>query len=118
MQGILCIFGLFFLMNSFADSSPNFESALLKSSQEINLNLETLKQLDKEAGSVIILDTVVTSNNQSWGEAQRSCRRFSNLLGLLSNDQIILSGSCQRSYDANCQYFYCYELSARAVVLQ
>jgi hypothetical protein len=67
--------------------------------------------------SWIDTNTVLISNSQNMDIARRDCETTMRILSIMSNDKIVFRSSCEPTYNQRCVYYYCYQLSAKALVV-
>lgn len=60
-------------------------------------------------------NTVYISNNQSPEIARRDCETTMRILSIMSNDKIVFRSMCEMANHPRCNYYYCYQLSAKAL---
>lgn len=71
-----------------------------------------------QSGSVWIdTNTVFISNSQSLDIARRDCETTMRILSVMSNDKIVFRSMCEPAYNARCTYYFCYKMSAKALVV-
>jgi hypothetical protein len=62
-------------------------------------------------------NTVYISNNQSPEIARRDCETTMRILSIMSNDKIVFRSMCEMANHPRCNYYYCYQLSAKALFI-
>ncbi|MDD4976322.1 MAG: hypothetical protein PHY93_18330 [Bacteriovorax sp.] len=67
--------------------------------------------------SWIDTNTVLISNGQSPDIARRDCETTMRILSIMSNNKIVFQSTCEASYNPRCNYYYCYQLNTRALVV-
>lgn len=69
------------------------------------------------ASAWIDTNTVLISNSQSPDIARRDCETTMRILSIMSNDKVVFSSSCAPTVNPRCNYYYCYELCSKVLVL-
>ena len=62
-------------------------------------------------------NSVLISNAQSPDVARRDCETTMRILSIMSNDKIVFSSTCEQTYNPRCNFYYCYQLSVKALVI-
>lgn len=62
-------------------------------------------------------NTVLISNSQSPDIARRDCETTMQILSIMSNDKIVFRSKCESTINPRCVYYYCYQLSTKALVI-
>lgn len=81
--------------------------------------LSTIVNANEIASQSTWIDTktVLISNSQNPDIARRDCEISMRIINLMSNERIVFSPSCTISHNPRCNYYYCYELSNKALVV-
>ena len=67
--------------------------------------------------SWIDTNTVLISNANSPDIARRDCETTMRILSIMSNDKIVFNSTCLNTVNPRCNYYYCYQLSVKALVI-
>lgn len=62
-------------------------------------------------------NNVLISNAQSPEVARRDCETTMHILSIMSNDRIVFRSKCEPSYNPRCNYYYCYQLGVKVLVV-
>ena len=62
-------------------------------------------------------NSVLISNSQSPDIARRDCETTMRILSIMSNDKIVFRSMCEPSYNPKCNFYYCYQLNVKALVV-
>lgn len=62
-------------------------------------------------------NSVLISNAQSPEIARRDCETTMRILSIMSNDKIVFRSTCEPTYNPRCNYYYCYQLCVKALVV-
>ena len=62
-------------------------------------------------------NSVLISNSQSPDIAKRDCETTMRILSIMSNDRIVFRTSCEPTYNPRCNFYFCYELKTKALVV-
>lgn len=84
------------------------------------LSITSLSYADIETPSHSVwIDTnsVLISNGQGPDIARRDCETTMRILSIMSNDKIAFRSMCEPSYNPRCNYYYCYQLNVKALVI-
>lgn len=77
-----------------------------------------LAEVSTPSSSVWIdTNSVLISNGQSPEIARIDCETTMRILSIMSNDRIVFRSNCVPSRHPSCNYIYCYQLNAKALVV-
>lgn len=62
-------------------------------------------------------NSVLISNSQSPDIAKRDCETTMRILSIMSNDKIVFNSMCEPSYNPKCNFYFCYQLNVKALVV-
>lgn len=64
-------------------------------------------------------NSVLISHGQNPEIARRDCETTMHILSIMSNDKVVFRSKCEPAYNnPRCNYYYCYQLSAKALFLE
>lgn len=64
-------------------------------------------------------NSVLISHPQNPDIARKDCETTMRILSIMSNDKIVFNSRCEPAYNnPRCNYYYCYQLSARALFVE
>lgn len=83
------------------------------------LSVVSLAQAEglQSSSAWIDTNTVLLSNSQSPDIARRDCETTMQILNIMSNDKIVFQSACEPTVNPRCIYYYCYQLSVKALVV-
>ncbi len=67
--------------------------------------------------SWIDTNNVLISNSQNPDIARKDCETTMRILSIMSNDKIVFQSMCERVTNPRCNYYFCYQLSVKALVI-
>jgi len=83
------------------------------------LTLISFSQAQDSASASAWIDTnnVLISNSQNPDIARKDCETTMRILSIMSNDKIVFQSKCESTNNPRCNFFYCYQLSVKALVV-
>ena len=108
MKKLILLTALIFSTQGFALTSLDS-----KSGEKVNI----IEALHTPHVHSVLLDSICHSTNTNLYEARQTCHEYANLLSLMSNDQLVLRGTCRPAtyLDTYCRYAYGYILNVQAI---